>query len=253
MLEPLLAFLSRKPEGDVPVSEAPGSADGALDQLRVAFPGLDTMVGDRRVVDFGCGHGRQAVGLVQLGAKSVAGIDINEGFLEVARAHADRSGAGARVRFFTSLPEAEAGNWDLVISQDAMEHFGNPDRILGDMFRILAPGGRAAITFSPPWLHPYGAHMHFFTPVPWVHLLFPERTVMRVRSRFRDDGAERYEDVEGGLNRMTLRRFEALVDRSPFIVESLRFTAIRGLPLVSRTPVLREFVTSRVDCILRKP
>jgi len=254
MLERILGALSKGPaEPGTPPSRGLETSGGALDHLRLAFPNLDTMVRGGRVVDFGCGHGRQAVELSGIGAEAVLGIDINPAFLDMAREFARAAGVEDRTRFLPSVPDSEAGTWHLVISQDAMEHFGNPDQVLDEMFRILAPGGRAAITFSPPWLHPYGAHMDFFTPVPWVHLLFPERTVMKVRSRFRDDGAERYEDVEGGLNRMTLGRFESLVERSRFVTESLRFTAIRSLPLVSRTPLLREFLTSRVDCILRKP
>jgi len=255
MLERMLGALSGTPFEagcDLP-SPDPATADGALGHLRLAFPNLDAMVRGRRVVDFGCGHGHQAVELAGVGAEAVLGIDINPAFLALAEERAALADVDDRVRFLRTVPDSEVGTWDLVISQDAMEHFGHPDQVLEEMFRLLAPGGRAAITFSPPWLHPYGAHMDFFTPVPWVHLLFPERTVMKVRSRFRDDGAERYEEVEGGLNRMTLGRFESLVKRSRFVTESLRFTAIRSLPLVSRTPLLREFLTSRVDCILRKP
>jgi SAM-dependent methyltransferase len=254
MLERILGALSKeRPEAGSPPPAVPETADCALEHLRRAFPDVDAMVHGRRVIDFGCGHGHQAVELAGVGAEAVLGIDINPAFLELARQRARDMGLDQRVRFLRSVPDAEAGTWHLVISQDAMEHFDHPERVLDEMFRILAPGGRAAITFSPPWLHPYGAHMDFFTPVPWVHLLVPERTVMKVRSRFRDDGAQRYEEVKGGLNRMTLGRFETLVERSRFVTESLRFTAIRRLPLVSRTPVLREFLTSRVDCILRKP
>ena len=41
--------------------------------------------------------------------------------------------------------------------------------------------------------------MDGITKLPWVNLLFPERVVLAVRSRYRTDGATRYEDCGGGL------------------------------------------------------
>lgn len=257
MFERLLSVLSHDP-GDVARSESHPSHESIpsgeeLNHLRRAFPDLDAIVHGQRVLDFGCGCGAQAVALSREGAAEVLGIDINPDHLAVGRSQARAAGLDGRVRFVEEVPHTDMGTVGIVISQNSMEHFSDPSSILRLMYRILRPGGRAAITFSPPWLHPYGAHMHFWTPVPWVHLLFPERTVMKVRARYRDDGASRYEEVEGGLNRMTLRRFEELVDRSDFGIEQLRFVAIKQVPMVTRIPGIREFLTSRVDCLLRKP
>ena len=157
-----------------------------------------------------------------------------------------------RVEFVQEVPPEHRGAFDLVISQNAMEHFAEPLSILEIMYETLKPKGHAAITFSPPWLHPYGAHVSYFTPVPWVHLVFPEETVLRVRARYRADGARRYDEVEGGLNKMTLKRFEQLTRASRFALEECRYVAIKGLPFLSSIPLLREFVTSRVDCLLVK-
>ena len=60
-------------------------------------------------------------------------------------------------------------------------HFGDPAGVLDLMRGLVNVQGRLMITFGPPWLAPYGAHMHFFTKLPWVHLLFSEQTVLRVR------------------------------------------------------------------------
>jgi hypothetical protein len=77
--------------------------------------------------------------------------------------------------------------------------------VLDEMRLAACPGGCVLITFFEPWLSPYGSHMSHFTRVPWINVLFSERTVMNVRSLFRSDGATRYEDVEGGLNRIDSR------------------------------------------------
>lgn len=120
------------------------------------------------------------------------------------------------------------------------------------MRNLVKPGGKVIITFAEPWFSPRGHHMDGFTRLPWVNLLFPEGDVMAVRSLYRDDGATRYEDVEGGLNRMTVGRFERLMSRSGMQVESLRLFSVKGLPIVTRVPVLRELLTAACSVVLVK-
>jgi hypothetical protein len=134
-----------------------------------------------------------------------------------------------------------------------MEHFRHPGAALGAMVNALAPGGRILMTFGPAWYSPYGAHMHFFCRLPWLHLYFSERTVMRVRAKFRSDGAQRYEDVESGLNRMSLRKFETLVGAFPLRFERRQYHCVKGIDTLSRIPFLRELVTSQVTVILQAP
>jgi hypothetical protein len=84
-----------------------------------------------------------------------------------------------------------------------------------------------------------------------VNLLFSEQTVMRVRSHFRFDGAQRYCEVRGGLNQMSLARFERIVRDSGMEIEFLKSYMTKGLP-VSRIPVVRELCASAAACVLRK-
>jgi hypothetical protein len=57
--------------------------------------------------------------------------------------------------------------------------------------------------------------------------------LIRWRSRFIQDGATRYAEVEGGLNRMTLRRFRRLVARSPLRFETFETIPIRRLRVLA--------------------
>jgi len=130
-----------------------------------------------------------------------------------------------------------------------MEHFDHPESILATWRHALRPSGKVYVTFGPPWYAPYGAHMHFFTKVPWVNIFFAEETVMRVRSRYRNDGATRYQDVQGGLGKMTVGRFERLVKHSGFRVEWSMRQTVKGLP-VSRVPLIRELLTNNIAAVL---
>jgi hypothetical protein len=84
---------------------------------------------------------------------------------------------------------------------------------------------------------------------PWAHLIFTERSLIRWRSDFKTDGATRFHEVEGGLNQMTIRRFERLLAESAFRVVSFDTPPIKKLrPLHNR--LTREFFSSYVRCTL---
>jgi SAM-dependent methyltransferase len=231
----------------------PATPADALRRLHAAFPDISSRIHGRRVLDFGCGRGFQAVALVVAGAGEVVGLDTNAQLLATGRDWAAAQQVEGRVRFVTALGPTDEGAFDVILSQDSMEHFPDPAAVLEVMRWALRPGGELLVTFSPPWFAPYGAHMHYFTAVPWVHLLFSERTVMAVRGRYRQDGATRYEEVEGGLNRMSVAKFERLVRESGLEMTWRRYVALKRVPMVTKLPVLRELFINEVDCVLRRP
>ena len=223
-----------------------------LRRLRPAFPDFDSMVRGHTVVDFGCGTGHQVVALAAAGAKHVVGVEMREKLLEVGRELARAQRVEDRVEFRSSVSSDLHERFDLAISQNSMEHFAEPVAALLQIAALLRPGGYLLVTFCPTWYSPYGSHMHFFTRVPWVHLLFSERTVLAVRARFRSDGAKRYEDIEGGLNRMSLRKFGRVVAQSGLRARRTTYVPVKGLPVVTSVPVIRELLTNRVNCVLQK-
>jgi SAM-dependent methyltransferase len=251
--ERILLLLSRPLGPDLPGGVEEWNERNALDLIRHEVPGFDRLIAAGSIVDFGCGNGWQSLAMAQDGARSVLGVDANPGCIRYAQAlAASRQPTAAQLDFAIALPPASAESFDVVISQNSFEHFGDPAKTLEEMTRALRPGGRLIITFGPPWLAPFGAHMFFFTSLPWVHLLFSEATVLRARAHFRSDRARRYEDVEGGLNRMTLRRFERLVNEAGLRVEWSRYGCVKGWTWLGRIWGIREFFVNVVNCVLVK-
>jgi ubiquinone/menaquinone biosynthesis C-methylase UbiE len=142
--------------------------------------------------------------------------------------------------------------FDVVLCCSSFEHFADPAKELATMKLMIHPRGKILLTFAEPWLSPRGSHMDNFCRVPYINVLFSEKTVMSVRSRFKDDGATRYEDIVSGLNRMTLAKFERIIRNSGLKVEHQNFFATKNLPLVKHIPLMREFLVSAVTCILVK-
>jgi SAM-dependent methyltransferase len=149
--------------------------------------------------------------------------------------------------------------FDLVFSKNTMEHVSDPDGYVADMAGLLAPGGRLVIGFNPLWKSPYGAHIHFMTKVPWAHLMFPEELVLRERRRYRpEENPSRYEEIRGGLNRMTLARFRevmagAELEPTYFEVNRNDRPVAKVLDAFSRVPGLREYFAFSVHSVWRRP
>jgi SAM-dependent methyltransferase len=248
----VLRWFSRSPEAaDLDGDYAGNSAERALDLCRRVYPEFDATVRGKRVLDFGCGAGMQAIAIARLGASEVVGLETNPSTLEQARRNATAAGVADRTRFQDRLSDDLVGRFDIVLSQNSMEHFSNPASILVDMRRAIGTHGELWITFGPPWFAPYGSHTHFFTRLPWVNLLFSEETVMSVRSRYRHDGARRYEEVESGLNRMTVAKFDRLVAGAALAVVYRKDECVKGIDLLGRIPVLRELFINHITCKLR--
>ncbi|MGH9482295.1 MAG: class I SAM-dependent methyltransferase [Terriglobales bacterium] len=198
----------------------------------------------KTVIDFGCGEGREAIELAQHGAARVIGIDIRENLLEQARRHAIEERVDGVCRFGLSAEEKA----DVIVSLDSFEHFADPAGVLRTMAGLLRPQGEVIASFGPTWYHPLGGHL--FSVFPWAHLIFSERALIRWRADFKCDGAVRFQEVAGGLNQMTIHRFEKLVAQSPLRpvkIESVPIRKLRGL----HNRWTREFTTAIVRCQLR--
>jgi SAM-dependent methyltransferase len=217
-----------------------GSAYEGKSKIRVSLgDDLLTLIRDKTVIDFGCGDGVATLDLARHGAKKVIGIDILRNALDKATSNAAAAGLADSCEFSTST-DTKA---DVIVSLDAFEHFGDPAAILGIMHNLLKPGGCVMASFGPTWYHPLGGHL--FSVFPWAHLLFSEASLIRWREDIRSDGATRFSEVEGGLNQMTIARFERLVHASQFRIEALEAVPIRRLsPIHSR--LTREFTTAIV-------
>jgi SAM-dependent methyltransferase len=197
------------------------------------------------VIDFGCGEGDDAIAVAKNCARRVIGMDIREDVLERARAKARQEGVEKICQFCTNTDERV----DAIVSIDSFEHFSDPCSALIKMYELLRTGGAVFASFGPTWYHPLGGHL--FSVFPWAHLIFSEKALIRWRSDLRSDGATRFSEVAGGLNQMTIARFEKLVKKSPFAVESLETVPIRRLRRF-HTRLTREFTTSIVRCKLTK-
>ncbi len=126
--------------------------------LTVDFARLPISPG-ARVLDLGCGAGRHAFEAARRGGRVIA-LDTDRRELDRVAAVAAAMGeageipAGASIRTAagdaTAMP-FEDGAFDIVIASEVIEHIRTDQAALGEVARVLRPGGMAAVTV-PAWL-----------------------------------------------------------------------------------------------------
>ena len=101
----ILRALSKRPgTGDYGAGDEGNAAGDELSQLREAFPHFSTLVKGKRIVDFGCGIGRQSVALALEEDCRVLGIDANAARVLQARRLAYESGIESGRGVFVERP-----------------------------------------------------------------------------------------------------------------------------------------------------
>jgi SAM-dependent methyltransferase len=196
--------------------------------------------GDRargRVLDDGCGLGLYLERLAT-GARAAVGVEFDAERARLAGGRGLRvaQAAGERLPF----PD---GTFDLILSHEVLEHVADDRQAMGEIARLLAPGGRAVI-FVPNRGYPFETHgiywhgRYRFGNIPLVNYLPPrwrDRLAPHVRAYTR-------RDLERLMLGLPLRRVRAailfgaydnIIARWPRFGAALRtvLQALEGTPL----------------------
>ena len=142
-----------------------------------------------RVLDVGCGPGNTACLIAQEYGSSVVGFDLSEVMIAAARVKAEQLNLTDKVTFRVAdifeMP-FEDGSFDVALAESVFTPLpGDKGQALGEMVRVIRPGGRIAInesTFDPETPADVVA---LFEQHPAFHGHF---TPQRLRTLFEDAG-----------------------------------------------------------------
>ncbi len=126
--------------------------------LTVDFARLRLAPGTR-VLDIGCGNGRHAFEALRHGAEVVA-TDLDDSALAEVAAMAEAMRLAGEVPACGSLRTVRAdarrlpfedAEFDVVIAAEVLEHIHEDATAIGELFRVLRPGGLIAVTVPRWW------------------------------------------------------------------------------------------------------
>lgn len=239
------------------------------------FPSLSLTGKD--VLDLGCGYGGRTVRYAELGARSITGIEPGDRQCEEGRRFSGLHGVSAT--FITGAGEClplAADSLDCIVCYDVLEHVCDPVRTLAECLRVLRAGGSLYAVF-PPFYHPAGTHFDgWLSKMPWAHVLFPCRTLVKAGSEMLTRRGESFRpndlrptDKLWGLNGITIRKLRQItreldagvrINLTPLFSsqnrkwESWRLKYFSPLfAILRRLPLLQECFTDRIILTMTKP
>jgi SAM-dependent methyltransferase len=210
----------------------------------------------KTVLEIGCGEGNRCFEAAAHGASRVVGVDPYEPSISVARAHlliAPMAGRQRVVFFLGTLQMLPSEKFDLIISEDTLEHVLDVPALLTEIRNRLNPGGQFYLGFGPlyhafdgdhGWMRAVLPGRKVF-PWPWGHLLL-EKRAFRKLSKVHGKAVTNTRDWPYlSLNQHTFSEYQEMFRKSGLrtvysrinYVESFKarlFTAFRGLPGLSR-------------------
>jgi ubiquinone/menaquinone biosynthesis C-methylase UbiE len=203
-----------------------------------------------------------------LGVKKIYGVEVLEKYRREAEDLAAELGKADKFEFVyadgADMP-FENNSIDTIIMNDAMEHVDDPPAVLAECLRVLAPAGRLYINF-PPYYHPFGAHLSDALGMPWVHMFFSDKVLIRAykdlagnfpdgdeRIAFRISMDENGREYFSYINKMKVRRFKKILKDAKIAPIYYHEAPLRGfLKPLAKIPAVKEMFVKMVVCIIEK-
>jgi SAM-dependent methyltransferase len=264
-----------------PLRPQPDQAERRLDEmgarLRLAASVLATAgceLGGKRVLDVGCGDGAEALLLGRCGVAEI--VATNHGDLLLDRAAGispqeflDRAAPQPSPITFIeddiSDSALESESFDVVCSWETLEHLTAPAEALGEMHRLLRPGGWCFHEYNP-FFCIEGGHSLCTLDFPWGHVRLSSDDFERYVEVLRPAEAEIAKDYyHKGLNRVSLDEMQDCCREAGFevvcFVPRARTEDLVALskPIVDQARgvypriTINDLVCRMVRLVLRKP
>jgi SAM-dependent methyltransferase len=198
-----------------------------------------------RFLDFGCGLGAFSVHAAEEGAH-VVGLDVDSDSVAGAKSIAARRFSDLDITYADMRIEQLEGSFDLIMTNEVLEHVVDLAGCLEAVRDRLRPGGRFWAGWGPLWYSPTGGHQLTVKignlPIPWSHLVKPI-----AQTQFRKHSWT--------FNYLRPSEYEAIIGRSGLEVVSWRvnpgrhfaYRVLRAASKVAPTPF-----TANIYAVLRR-
>ncbi len=223
---------------------------------------------EMRVLEIGCGEGGNLKPFLELGCNAT-GIDLACNKIELARSfyatHPQKENLTLICNDIYKTDPPEPG-FDLIIMRDVIEHIHNQRLFMSFIKSFLKEGGLFFLAF-PPWQNPFGGHQQvcrnrILSKFPYFHLLPKPLYRFLLKAGGESDGTIG-SLLEVRETRLSVERFMRILNETGYRLISNRLyfinpnyevkfnlKPVRQASLVSAIPVLRNFLTTSVYCLI---
>lgn len=220
------------------------------------------VIDGQTILDVGCGHGTLCVCLAKAGARKVVGVDTDTRRIEFARNNLSMNYPELmdKIEFMDiDLKDLNDSDiFDYVVSKDTFEHIIDLRSMMGEIKRVLKPGGSAYIGFGPLYRDFYGDHKRTKSIIPWGHLMRSEKSIVESlnRKNRRREGRKISSIYDLGLNKLSLAEYKAIFRESGmetlfFRLNNSKHPILRLFNLLAKIPFLTEYFSHNLYCILQ--
>ena len=214
---------------------------------------------NKRILDFGCGHGSLALEIASLGAEKVIGIDLSSELINFANTNLKQNfpSLKEKVEFevVDLLNTDKFKDLDYIVTKDTFEHSLNLDKILEKFYQILKTDGKVFIGFGPLYNFYNGDHRRTEVYLPWFHLIIPEKILISRLNKKYKKNLKQIEDL--GLSKYSLKDYVRIFQKSKFEITYFK-TNFSDHPvasifnLLSKIRLFKEYCTYNIYSILKK-
>ena len=214
---------------------------------------------NKKVLDFGCGHGSLTLEIAALGAQKVIGIDLEIDLINFAQENLDQNFPALRdkVEFelIDLLTTDKFKDIDYIVTKDTFEHSLDLDQILEKFYQILKKDGKAFVGFGPLYNFYNGDHGRAEAMLPWFHVIIPEKILIKRLNKKYKKNLKKIEDL--GLSKYSFKDYLRLFEESKFEITYFK-TNFSDHPisvifnLLSKIKLFEEYCTYNIYSILKK-
>ncbi len=214
---------------------------------------------NKSILDFGCGHGALCIDMAREDAKNISGIDLEENLLSFAQENLITNYKNLKhiVEFkkLNLLENKIEKKFDYIVSKDTFEHTQNLPQVLDKMYELLNIGGKVFVGFGPLYNFFNGDHGRTKMYLPWLHLMFSEKFLIKRLNFKRKDKISKIEDL--GLSKYSLKQYKDFFENSKFKIlffktNQTKHPAGKIFNMLSKLKFLQEYCTFNIYCVLEK-
>ncbi len=220
-----------------------------------------------KVMEIGCGEGGVLKAFTEIGC-TVVGVDLSPDRIKMAEGFMQSEVEKGLARFIAKniydvdFEKDFAAHFDVIILKDSIEHIPEQEKIIAQLKKYLAKGGKIFFGF-PPWYMPFGGHQQIcknklLSKLPYYHLLpaFLYKSILKAGSESEAAITELLEIKDTGIS---IERFERIVKQTGYKITAKQHYLINPIyrykfkleprkqfGIIQAIPFFRNFLTTCV-------